>query len=183
MARFGGGGLVAGLLLTATLPPFGWWFLGPVGVSVLFLVLEDAPGGWWWRLLAGIATGLGLYGPALWWATEFHAVGWVALVLVESALLTLALIAIPPDRVALGLPAALVMAEAVRGAWPFGGLPLAGLDLGQVDGPLLPVARLGGHLLVVAAVGVAGVGLAELLRRRWAAVATAAVATVAVVVG
>lgn len=69
----------------------------------------------------------------------------------------------------MGLPAALVVAEALRGWWPFGGLPLAGLDLGQVGGPLLPAARVGGHLLLVASVGVAGVGLALLVRRRFVA--------------
>jgi apolipoprotein N-acyltransferase len=65
------------------------------------------------------------------------------------------------------VPAALVVAEAVRGAWPFGGLPISGIELGQVDGPLAGAARLGERLLLVALVGLAGVGLAALVRRRW----------------
>jgi apolipoprotein N-acyltransferase len=62
-----------------------------------------------------------------------------------------------------------VLFEAARGSWPFGGLPLAHLALGQVGGPLAPAARVGGQLLLVALVGLAGAGLAEIfaaVRRR-----------------
>ena len=79
-------------------------------------------------------------------------------------------------------PAALVLVEAVRGSWPFGGLPISGIDLGQVSGPLGPAARIGGRLLLVALVGVGGVALAGLVRRRWtvAGVSAALVAGAAV---
>ena len=158
-------GLAAGLLITASLPPFGWWPLALLGVAVLHLTLTGAR--WLERAGAGTAAGIGLYGPGLWWATEFHVVGWVALVQLEALLLGGALALVPGRRgaraVTLALPGALVVAEAVRGRWPFGGLPLAGLDLGQVGGPLLPVARLGGHLLLIAVVGLSGVALAELV--------------------
>jgi apolipoprotein N-acyltransferase len=165
---------VAGLLLTASLPPFGWWPLALVGAGVLARSLA-VPLGWRGRLAVGGGAGLGLYGPALWWVTEFHAVGWVVIVLLEGAILALALLAVGPApgrgaataRLAVALPAGLVLAEAVRGRWPFGGLPLGGIDLGQAGGPLLPVARLGGHLMVVGAVGLAGVGLAAVASRRW----------------
>jgi apolipoprotein N-acyltransferase len=181
-------GSAAGVLLTLSLPPLGWWPAGPLGVAVLWLALRtggDADAGWRQRLGAGMAAGLGLYGPGLWWVTEFHAVGWVALVLVEALILT-AGVALVGGRGMLGLPAALVLTEAVRGRWPFGGLPLAGLDLGQVDGPLLPVARLGGHLLLVAVVGVAGVGLAAVVavaRRRVAGLAALGLVAAAAVAG
>jgi apolipoprotein N-acyltransferase len=159
-------GLAAGLLLAASLPPWGWWPLGLAGAAMLFAAVE----GWAWRgrLAAGLAAGLGLYGPGLWWLTEFHAVGYMAVVALESALLAGVLAVGVPARprplAALAFPAALVVAEAVRGRWPFGGLPLGGIDLGQVGGPLLPAARAGGHLLLVALVGVAGVGLAAAVR-------------------
>ena len=44
--------------------------------------------------------------------------------------------------------------------WPFGGLPIGGVFLGQADGPVLGVARLGGPLALTAAVyvGWGGVG-------------------------
>ncbi|MGH9224219.1 MAG: apolipoprotein N-acyltransferase, partial [Acidimicrobiales bacterium] len=136
-----------------TLPPLGWWPLGPVGVAVLAWVLVQC--GWRGRLVLGLGAGLGLYGPGLWWAVEFHAVGWVLLVVVESLLFAgaVALVSRP-----VALPAALVLMEAVRGHWPLGGLPLAGLDLGQVNGPFLGAARVGTYLLVVGAMAAAGVG-------------------------
>jgi apolipoprotein N-acyltransferase len=56
--------------------------------------------------------------------------------------------------------AAFTLTEAVRMTWPFGGLPLGGVFLGQADGPLLPLVRVGGPLLLTAAVWTAGVGLA-----------------------
>ncbi len=79
----------------------------------------------------------------------------------------------------------MVLAEAVRGAWPFGGLPLAGIELGQAAGPLAPAARLGGRLLLVGLVALAGAGLATAVRRRRAGLvpAVAAAAVVMVVAG
>jgi apolipoprotein N-acyltransferase len=59
--------------------------------------------------------------------------------------------------------AAGTLAEAVRMTWPFGGLPIGGVFLGQADGPLLPLARLGGPLLLTAGVWAGGVGLATLV--------------------
>ena len=46
--------------------------------------------------------------------------------------------------------------------WPFGGLPLGGVFLGQADGPVLGVARLGGPLGLTAAVYLGGVGVGAL---------------------
>jgi len=44
---------------------------------------------------------------------------------------------------------AATLAEALRFAWPFGGLPIGGVFLGQSTGPLLGAARLGGPLLLL----------------------------------
>ena len=179
-------GLAAGLLLAASLPPWpvatGAWPLGLLGAAVLAGALYGR--GWGARLAAGLACGLGLYAPGLWWMREFSVPGYVVVVLLEALILAGALVLVPgrggtgpepsgPDAMgrargavaslaAPSLPAALVLAEAVRGAWPFGGLPLAGIDLGQVAGPLGAAATVGGRLLVVALVGTAGVGLATL---------------------
>lgn len=164
-------GLAAGLLLSASLPPIGWWPLGPVGVAVLAWALGWC-GGWRARVVLSGMCGIGLYGVGLWWVTEFHALGWVVIVFMEAAIFAASVSVAAGGRRALlpavAVPAALVVAEAFRGRWPFGGLPLAGLDLGQVGGPLLPAARLGGHLLLVGVVGLAGAGLAHVVRRRWA---------------
>ena len=161
-------GLVAGLLLTATLPPAGWWVLGPVGVAVLATSLRGRPAKT--RFVCGLAAGVGLYAPGLFWMTNFSVPGYPFAVLIEALFLAAAaLLVVPGPGRLLALPAALVLFEAARGSWPFGGMPLAHLALGQVGGPLAPAARVGGQLLLVGLLGLAGTGLAELFaaaRRR-----------------
>lgn len=158
-------GLAAGLLLTAGLPPFGWWPLALLGAAVLAWVLADAPlrG----RLVVAVATGFSLLAPGLFWMSEFSAPGYVLAVLIEIALLTIGITLVPPGRArAIGLPAILVLAEALRGIWPFGGVPIATIAQTQIGGPLMLVARVGGGLLITATVGVAGVALVAAARRR-----------------
>ncbi|MBW3573498.1 MAG: apolipoprotein N-acyltransferase [Actinobacteria bacterium] len=133
------------------------------------------------RLAVGAATAVGFLGPGLWWMTEFHVGGFVLAVAVEAALFTLAPASTPPGRALwVGLPAALVGVEALRSAWPFGGVPVATLAQTQIGGPLALASRLGGGLLVAGMVGVAGVALAAAARRRWRG-ALAAGATVGLV--
>ena len=60
----------------------------------------------------------------------------------------------------LALPGAIALAELLRWSWPFGGVPLSSLAVGQVAGPLAPVLRLGGALLLVEVTVIVG-------RRRW----------------
>ncbi len=52
--------------------------------------------------------------------------------------------------------------------WPFGGLPLGGVFLGQARGPLVELARLGGPLLITAGVWAGGVAVATLSASLWA---------------
>ena len=173
--------LAAGLLITAALPPFGWWPLAVVGVALLAARLRDR--GLKGRIATGLVTGLGLLLPGLAWMVEFSPPGWVLATIIESAFFALGCAVVPPGRwSALGLPAGLVLAEALRGAWPFGGVPIATLAQTQVGGPVAVVGRLAGPLAVAAVVGVAGVALERLARRHWAAGAGAALLATAVVV-
>src|SRR5205823_2348496 len=151
-------GLAAGLLLTASVPPFGWWSLGMAGAALLADTLWRArtPG---LRLLAGAAAGLTLYSIGWWWMSEFTGPGYVIAVLIEIAILALACLVVARGRL-WAMPAALVLAEYTRDHFPFGGVPLAGLPLGQVGGPLAPAARVGGQLLLVALLGCAGIAVA-----------------------
>ena len=157
--------MAAGLLLTAGLPPFGWWPLALLGAAVLALALEGAPlrG----RLAVGVATGLALLGPGLFWMSEFSAPGYVLAVLIEVALLTIGVALVPPGRGRyLGLPAALVLAESIRGIWPFGGVPIATFAQTQIGGPLALIARAGGELAITAVVAAVGVALVAAAARR-----------------
>ena len=163
-----GAGLGAGALLALSLPPWGWWPLALLGAAVLASALRDQP--WRRRLLAGFAAGVGLYGIGLWWMIEFSAPGYVAATLLQGVIVAVAMAAVPPGPGRLpAFPAAMVLADALHGHWPFGGVPLGGIALGQAAGPLAGAARVGGHLLLVALVAGAGAalaGMAEWARHR-----------------
>lgn len=156
---------LGGLLVALSLPPWpgstGVWALGVAGAAVLFRAIDGRRLGA--RAGAGLAAGVGLYLPGLWWMRDFSLPGMVASVVLEAAVLAAAMAIVPragPRRRLAAFPAALVLAEAVRGVWPLGGLPLAGIDLGQAAGPLAPAARVGGRLLVVGLVALAGAAVA-----------------------
>jgi apolipoprotein N-acyltransferase len=174
-------GLAAGLLLTASLPPFGWWILGLAGAALLADTLVRVDG-WRLRLLAGAAAGLTLYAVGWFWMSEFSVPGYAIAVLIEIAILSLASVTVARGRL-WAVPAALVLAEYARDHFPFGGVPLAGLPLGQVGGPLAPAARLGGQLLVVALIGGVAVAAVAALQRRIVYAAIAFVLVIAAVIG
>jgi apolipoprotein N-acyltransferase len=176
-----GRGLAAGVLLTASLPPFGWWILGLAGAALLADTLVRLDG-MRMRLLAGAAAGLTLYGVGWFWMSEFSAPGYVVAVFIEVAILSLASVTVARGRL-WAVPAALVLAEYIRDHFPFGGVPLAGLPLGQVGGPLAPAARLGGQLLVVALIGAIAVAVVAAWQRRVVYAAVALALVVAAVVG
>jgi apolipoprotein N-acyltransferase len=154
--------VVAGVGLALSLPPWGFWVLAFPAAGLL-----------WWRLrglrlrarlLAGWAMGLGLFVPGLWWATTFNTYGGLVLMAVESLAPGLACVVVPrrARRRTAALAGAMVLGEALRSTWPFGGLPMGGVALGQASGPLAGAARLGGPLLLVGLVWLGGGGLAVL---------------------
>jgi apolipoprotein N-acyltransferase len=155
--------LASGVGLALSLPPWGWWILAFPSAGLL-----------WWRLAGlrprtrlwcGWLAGLGCYAPGLMWARSFTIPGAAALIAVEAAFVAVACLAVPSGPVvarALAFPSALTLAEAARMRWPFGGLPIGGVFLGQAGGPVLGVARLGGPLGLTAVVFLGGVGVAAL---------------------
>ncbi len=180
-------GLAGGALLAASLPPWpvvtGAWPLGLAGAALLFVALAGR--GAMGRLAVGMAAGLGLYLPGLWWMRDFSLPGYFAVTLLEAMILALGMVVVPSQpgwRRAVAFPAALVLVERARGTWPFGGLPISGIDLGQVNGPLGGAARIGGRLLLVGLVAAGGVALVALVGRRWRT-ALGAVALVVVAAG
>lgn len=173
------GGLGAGLLVASSLPPWGWWPLGIAGAGLLVALMEGRPARQ--RAAGAAAFGLAMFGVGLFWLNEFSAPGYVLVTLLETAAVVVALVLVNPRR-PWAVPAALVVAEALRGHWPFGGLPLGGIALGQAGGPLAPTARIGGQLLVVGLVGVGGVALAAILARRRTVIAVVALGIVAAAV-
>jgi apolipoprotein N-acyltransferase len=98
------------------------------------------------------------------WARTFNWYGAVALILLEALAIGLAAVLTPRSRGrAPAFVAANTLTEAIRMTWPFGGLPLGGVFLGQTNGPLLELARLGGPLLMTAGVWAGGVVVATLV--------------------
>ena len=153
--------VVAGVLLALSLPPWGWWPLGLVGAGLLYWRLAGLP--LRARVWSGWLAGLGCYAIGLAWARAFNWYGAVVLIVVEALFLAAAAAATPPWRGrAPAFVGACTLAEAVRMTWPFGGLPLGGVFLGQAGGPLVELARIGGPLLITAGVWAGGAALATL---------------------
>jgi apolipoprotein N-acyltransferase len=73
-----------------------------------------------------------------------------------------------------------MVAEAIRWCFPFGGVPLASLAISQVAGPLAPVVRVGGSLLLTWVVLMAGMALSALSEREWRPAGALAAAVVVV---
>jgi apolipoprotein N-acyltransferase len=158
--------VAAGVLLALSLPPWGWWPLGLVGAGLLYWRLDGLT--WRARVWSGWLAGLGCDAIGLFWARAFNWYGAVVLILVEALFFAAAAAATPARRGrALAFVGACTLAEAVRMTWPFGGLPLGGVFLGQARGPLVELARLGGPLLITAAVWAGGVVLATASTALW----------------
>lgn len=153
----------AGLCLAASLPPWGWWPLAFVGLVLLERVVAEASR--WERFRFGWLVGVGLYLPSLFWMRDLTLPGYVIASVVFAAFIGVA-VAFSPAGVGryLAIPGAVMLTEWVRWRWPFGGVPLSNLAVGQVAGPLAPVLRIGGALLLVGITAVVGMALAALIR-------------------
>lgn len=165
-----------------SLPPWGLWPLGPVGLGLWLRFCSRGAGRWRDRLEAAGAFWLGAYLLGLFWMTELTVPGWIAAVPAETLIMALPLSLVPASAGwrAVGVPAALVLGEAVRWRVPFGGVPMSNLALGQVDGPWLGAAVLAGPLGVIALVGAGAVVVERLCAREWRAVSWPAVAAIGV---
>jgi apolipoprotein N-acyltransferase len=156
-----------------------------VGIALLDGLLAGASP--WSRFRRGWLVAAAWLFPGLVWMWDLTAPGYLVAGAVFSTYVGLACVAVPPGRGRrLALPGAVVVAELARWSFPFGGVPLATLAMGQADAPLAPVARIGNALALSGLVAVGGVALAAAAGRRWrpaalgAAVLVGAVALAAV---
>lgn len=173
--------VLTGVVTAAALPPWGWWPLAFVGLAAFDRLIADQPTGI--RFRRGLLVGLGLYVPSLAWMMDMTIPGYAIAVVAYAALWGLAAVIVPAGAPArwVALPGAVAAIELLRWSWPFGGVPLSSLAVGQVAGPLAPVLRVGGTLLLVEVTVVAGVALAALLARRYRAAGVAALLVLAAV--
>ena len=171
-----------GALTMGSLPPWGLWPLGPIGLGLWLRFCNRGAERWRDRFEVAAAFWLGAYLLGLFWMTELTVPGWIVAVPVETLIMALPLSLVPAAgrwRIA-GVPAALVLGEAVRWSVPFGGVPMSNLALGQVSGPWLGAAALAGPLGVVALVGVGAVVVERLFAREWCAVSWPALVAIGV---
>ena len=172
--------VLAGLLLAASIPPWGWWPAAFPGIALLDRLLVDQPAKRRFGRTMLVAAAWLLPGTA--WIWDLTPPGWLVVILLHGAFFGLAAVIVPAGRGRrIGLVGAVTLAEFVRWSVPFGGAPLATLPMGQAGGPLAPVVRVGGPLLLVALVVVVGVGLSALADGRRAG--TGSVVTVAGALG
>ncbi len=156
--------LAIGVLLAASLPPWGWWPLAFGGIVLLDRVLDGVPAKS--RLGRGTLVGLAFLGPTMAWLKELTLPGYLIAVALFSVSIGVFLMAVPPHTGRrLSLPGAWVLLETFRSRWPFGGVPLSLLATGQVSGPLAGLARVGGVLLIAGVTVAVGVGVAAAVRR------------------
>jgi apolipoprotein N-acyltransferase len=139
--------VAAGLAIAASLPPWGFWPLAFLGVALLDRLLAGAS--WRSRLWRGTLVGWTLFFPTVFWISQLTAPGYVIASLFFGFLIGAACILVPPHAGrGLSLIGAWILVESLRTAWPFGGVPLSLLAVGQVAGPLAGIARVGGVLAV-----------------------------------
>ncbi len=178
--------VVSGGLLAGSMPPRTAWYLAPAGAAVLTWALLNRP--WRHRFVLGAAAGLAFFLPTLSWLTGFHPAGFGAVLGLQVLLFAAAMLVVDPRPARWWtVPAALVALEALRARFPFGGFPIPGMALGQLDGPFIDAAALGGSLLVLGLATASGSALIGLLvsgrrvRTAGLVVGLAALSTVGVV--
>jgi apolipoprotein N-acyltransferase len=151
----------------------GFWILALPGLVIFDRCLEGCPRRA--RFVRGWVFGIALLWPTTWWMHELTLPGWLIAGPALAAILGLAVMVVPATGAGrwLALPGAWVVFEAIKGRWPFGGVPLSTLAVGQVAGPLAPIARVGGSLLIGGITVAVAVAVSAALRRRWRPVGVA----------
>ncbi len=159
--------IAGGLLLCLSFPPFGWWYTAIVAFALLAWVLTrettTALGGFGYGFLFGAA----FYIPLLpWTGVMVGLLPWLALALLQAVFPGLFGFCAVATRGLTGWPIGFAglwaLAEWAKSTVPFGGFPWGVAGFGQTDGPLLPLAQIGGAPLVSFAVALLGFGIAAL---------------------
>ncbi|WP_422769479.1 apolipoprotein N-acyltransferase [Plantactinospora sp. WMMC1484] len=166
---------LAGVALLLAFPPYGVWWLAPVGVALLAVAVHRR------RLRAGFGlgtvAGLVLFLPMLSWTNLYTGnLPWLLLSGLQATYLGLlglgvALTSPLVDRWRWSWPLVSgvlwVAQEALRDRTPFGGFPWGRLAFSQGDSPMLRLAAYGGAPLVTFGVAVVGGLLVVAVWRPW----------------
>lgn len=157
----------AGLLLAASIPPWGWWPLGLIGIALWYRTIEGVEKRQ--RIRWSLLTGLAWSTPTTLWMFDLTPAGWPASVIIFSIFLAFAGLMTPMEgRLRpVAFVAAIVLMELIRWNWPFGGTPIATFAMAGVATPFAMSARLFGSPLLVAVFVVAAIAAAEAKRQAW----------------
>ena len=152
--------VAAGLCVALSMPPWGFWPLAFAGIAVFEMALGENPSGGQ-RAARGWLFGAAWMFPGMAWMWSLTIPGYLAAASIFAGFHAAAALVCPagPWRV-VGRPAAHTLVEAVRLVFPFGGVPLATLPIGQAGGPLAGVVRAGGVILLTWVVFQIGFALA-----------------------
>lgn len=138
--------IFAGLMVAASMPPWGWWPLGFVGIALYGSMAvqrrEQA-------FSSGFLFAAAWFLPSMAWMWFLTAPGYIAAILIFCLMHgTAGYIAVALSADDHSHRTALIvchsLAEVLRLSFPFGGVPLATLAIGQVSGPLADLAPLMG---------------------------------------
>ena len=162
-----------GFCVALSMPPWGLWPLAIVGIMLFEVALGEFPSRRE-RAARGWLFGAGWLFMGMGWMWFLTAPGYLVAAAMFAGFHAVAALAAPtgPWRV-VGRPVAHTLAEALRLCFPFGGVPLATLPIGQAAGPMAGVVRVGGVVLLTWLVFQIGFALAgpspfvpELARKR-----------------
>jgi len=145
--------ILAGLLVAASMPPWGWWPLSFVGLALYGSVAVE-------RREQSFSTGFlfaaAWFLPSMAWMWFLTAPGYIVAVLIFSVMhgiasYVAATLATTDHSHRTALIVSHSLAEVLRLSFPFGGVPLATLAIGQVSGPLADLAPLMGVIGITTA--------------------------------
>lgn len=145
--------IAAGLLVAASMPPWGWWPLGFVGIAMYGAIAVKQREK---SFFAGFLFAAAWFLPSMAWMWFLTAPGYIAAILIFCVMHGIAsYIAATLSTTETSHRSALIichsLAEVVRLSFPFGGVPLATLAIGQVSGPLADLAPLMGVIGITTA--------------------------------
>jgi apolipoprotein N-acyltransferase len=158
--------IVAGAIVAWSFYPSHWW-ASVVGMAILLLTLDSKPRNTRLKLTAAFA--LTFFAIHVRWVSVLGNDAWIGLVIL--CMLPWILFALLPidskSKWFYLQPAALVIVlEAIRASWPWGGFPWGLLAYSQVDGPLVALSTIGGQSLVSGVVVVCAAITVKLIKFR-----------------
>ena len=140
--------LLAGLLVAGALPPWGWWPLAFLGLATFARTSAKATS-LRQSFFVGFVFAVGWLAPGMAWMWYLSAPGYIVVVVLFATFHGVAeVVAFRHAAHRYMQPLLHTLVEAMRFSWPFGGAPLASLAIAQAGGPLAPVVRIGGAILL-----------------------------------